>query len=118
MAPRYTDKVAQYFWRPVRPAGTELRGLAGSMQCGTLIAFTADISAGRLHNLGFRAFACPHIIAACNWCADYLEGRPAEALSQISLDDLRSELDIPVEKAGKLLILQDALLACYADYRA
>ena len=88
------------------------------MQCGTLIAFTADVSGGRLHNLGFRVFACPHIIAACNWCVDYLEGGPIEALARIPLDDLGAELDIPVEKAGKLLILQDALLACYTDYQA
>jgi hypothetical protein len=98
--------------------GTDIRGAAGSTQCGTLIVFGADVRAQRLHKLGFRAFACPHIIAACNRVAEQLEGGPAQALSEFPVDELQAEFDIPVEKAGKLLILKDALQACYTDYRA
>jgi hypothetical protein len=114
----YVPKVEEYFWRPVRPMGSAIQGSAGSMQSGTEIVFAADVRAGLLCKLGFRAFACPHIIAACHHLAEQLEGSPVEALLEVRFDSLRAEFDIPVEKAGKLLILQDALRACYADYQA
>jgi NifU-like protein involved in Fe-S cluster formation len=98
--------------------GADIRGAAGSTQCGTSIVFGADVRAQRVHKLGFRAFACPHIIAACHRVAEQLEGGPVQALSELRIDELQAEFDIPVEKAGKLLILQDAARACYRDYQA
>jgi len=115
---RYTDRVGEYFRRPARQMGSDIQGVAGSEQCGTLIVFAADLRDQQLHKLGFRAFACPHIIAACNWVVERLDGGPVQALNELRLDQLQAEFDIPVEKAGKLLILQDALRACYADYQA
>jgi len=116
--PLYTDKVGEYFRRPARPMGSDIRGAAGSEQRGTLIVFAADLRDQRLYKLGFRAFACPHIIAACNRVAEQLDGGPVQALNELRLDQLQAEFDIPVEKAGKLLILQDAARACYRDYQA
>jgi NifU-like protein involved in Fe-S cluster formation len=98
--------------------GTDIHGAAGSEQCGTSIVFAADLRDERLHKLGFRAFACPHIIAACNRVAERLEGGPAQALGELRIDELQAEFDIPVEKAGKLLILEDAVRACYRNYQA
>jgi NifU-like protein involved in Fe-S cluster formation len=115
---QYAAKVGEYFRRSARPMGTEIRGAAGSMQCGTSIVFGADVRAQRVHKLGFRTFACPHIIAACNRVAEQLEGGPVQALRELRIDGLQAEFDIPVEKAGKLLILQDAVRACYTDYQA
>lgn len=114
----YTDKVGEYFLRPARPMGADIRGVAGSVQCGTWIVLAADLKGQCLHKLGFRAFACPHIIAACNRVMEQLDGGPAQALNGVPVDALQAEFDIPVEKAGKLLILQDALRACYSDYQA
>ena len=39
----YTDKVGEYFRRPARPMGADIRGMAGSEQCGTWIVFAADL---------------------------------------------------------------------------
>jgi hypothetical protein len=118
MSGRYSARVEEYFWRPLRPLGADIRGVAGSMQSGTVVVVAADILSGRLHKLGFRVFACPHIIAACNCLAERLDGAPVEALFTASVAPLVAEFDIPVEKAGKLLILQDAMRACFADYAA
>lgn len=114
----YSARVAEYFWRPAGSMGSDIRGAAGSMQCGAMIAFAADVRGQRLHKLGFRAFACPHIIAACNRVVEQLEDGPVAALLEFSIDNLQAEFDIPAEKAGKLLILKDAAVACYADYQA
>jgi hypothetical protein len=68
--------------------------------------------------VGFRALACPHIIAGCNRIAEQLEGAEVNALLAVAVEDLQAEFDIPIEKAGKLLIIQDALQACFADLQA
>jgi NifU-like protein involved in Fe-S cluster formation len=110
----YPQLVLEYFRHPVLSGGAMLRGEAGSVEQGAWICVTADVVVGRLQNVGFHAFACPHIIAACNRAAELLEGAPAEALQDLQLDKLQHEFEIPVEKAGKLLILKDAFANCYA----
>jgi NifU-like protein involved in Fe-S cluster formation len=109
----YPESVLAYFHRPVLAGGAMLRGEAGSVGQGAWICVTTDVLDGQLRNVGFRAFACPHIIAACNRAAELLEGGPLEALQDIELDKLQQEFEIPVEKAGKLLILKDAFANCY-----
>jgi hypothetical protein len=44
--------------------------------------------------------------------ADWLDGRRVAALGQLDVGALRAELDVPVEKLGKLLRIEDALAAC------
>ena len=114
----YSAQVEQYFRRPVRPMGHDIRGEGGSVRQGARICFAADVRGNCLQNVGFRALACPHIIAGCNRIAEQLEGAEVNALLAIAVEDLQAEFDIPVEKAGKLLIIQDALQACYADLQA
>jgi len=114
----YPVTVAQRFRAAPRPMGTALRGAAGSCEQGVLIQVGADVATGRLHKVGFRAFACPHIIAGCDLLAEQLEGQPVEALLEPALLDALKKLEIPAEKAGKILILQDALQDCYAAYTA
>lgn len=114
----YSAHLEQYFSRPARNMGRDIRGEAGSRRQGTRICFAADVRDNYLHNVGFRAFACPHIIAGCHRLAEQLEGAGVDALLDVPLDELRTEFDIPIEKAGKLLILKDAIDACYADFRA
>jgi NifU-like protein involved in Fe-S cluster formation len=114
----YRSNVERYFQRSLLPGGKDLRGEAGTEEQGAVIWVSADLIGGQLENVGFRVFACPHIIAACNRAAELLEGQPPEALQTLLVDDLRQEFDIPVEKAGKLLILKDALINCYASAKA
>jgi NifU-like protein involved in Fe-S cluster formation len=110
----YPESVLAYFHRPVLAGGAMLRGEAGSVGQGTWICVTTDVLDGQLRNVGFRAFACPHIIAACNRAAEMLEGASLQAFEDMQMDKLQHDFEIPVEKAGKLLILKDAFANCYA----
>jgi NifU-like protein involved in Fe-S cluster formation len=110
---RYVPAVQHYFRRPLPASSAELSGEAGSVRQGAWVRVTADRVSGQLQNVGFRVFACPHIIALCNRAAEVLEGAPLAALRELPLDEMAREFEIPVEKAGKLLILKDALAACY-----
>jgi len=104
---RYNEAIGRHFWRPASPRGQVFSGMAGSVERGTVIDFWVGLSD--------KKYACPHIIAACSLMADHLEGQPAERLTDPGLPDVLKELEIPVEKAGKILILQDALRACYVQ---
>jgi NifU-like protein involved in Fe-S cluster formation len=110
---RYNEAIGRHFWQPIRPRGQLFSGMAGSVEQGTVIDFSVGLSDKKMCDVGFRAYACPHIIAACSLMADHLDGQPAERLTDPGLPDVLKELEIPVEKAGKILILQDALRACY-----
>ena len=115
---QYSAQVRRYFGCPVLRMGRDIRGEAGSARQGARICFAADVQDNCLQNVGFRAFACPHIIAGCHRIAEQLEGAPVDALLDVPLDELKTEFDIPIEKAGKLLIIKDAIDACYADFQA
>ena len=60
----------------------------------------------------FSAFGCPHTIAAADCAAERLRGQPAAALRQIDVAGIGRELEVPIEKLGKLLRIEDALAAC------
>jgi NifU-like protein involved in Fe-S cluster formation len=112
----YNERVAERFGRAATALGAGIEGTAGALEQGAVVSFAAAVVNGRLHNVGFRACACPHIIAACSLVAERLEGAQPEQLVDPALLDGLKELEIPVEKTGKILILQDALGACYADF--
>jgi hypothetical protein len=114
----YSAQVERYFRRPVLPMVGDIRGEAGSVRQGARICFAAYVRDNCLRNVAFRALACPHIIAGCNRIAERLEGAEVNALLAVAMEDIQIEFDIPIEKAGKLLIIQDALQACFADLQA
>jgi NifU-like protein involved in Fe-S cluster formation len=63
----------------------------------------------------FRAFGCPHTLAAADWVAALLEGSSVEALITVDWSALAGLLALPREKFGKLLRIEDALADCYAQ---
>lgn len=76
---------------------------------GIRLRLAATHEDGQLVALRFRAWGCPHVIAACErFCADY-EGRPVAALSGFQAEDIMRKLSVPVEKSGRILVLEDAV---------
>lgn len=89
------------------------RGEAGDLERGTWIVIHANIVAGMLRELRFEAFGCPHVVAACSLAAEQLAGSPAARLAEFRQARVAQPLAIPAEKAGRLLILEDALQNCF-----
>jgi NifU-like protein involved in Fe-S cluster formation len=115
----YAESVWGYFQRPVGSVGDgATEGEAGSVAQGGWIRVYVLLSEGRVQKIAFRSFACPHIIAACNRLVELLEGEPHESMLVVDMEGLSQEFEIPVEKAGKLLILKDALADCHAALMA
>lgn len=92
-------------------------GRAGSAKAGALIEVSLKIAQDRVAEAGFRAFGCPHTIAAASRLTARLEGQSVVALEGLDTRDLAAELEVPAEKLGRLLILADALAAALADWR-
>jgi NifU-like protein involved in Fe-S cluster formation len=98
-----------------------LRGAAGSHAQGTWVQFDLQITAGAVVAAKFLAFACPHTIAVAAWLAEQAVGRRPEPALPENVQALRERFAVPVEKMGRLLIIEDAWLAAIGpaiDYRA
>ena len=59
--------------------------------------------------MAFRAYGCPHLIAAAEAACAELEGRDAVELLEFPASDLMQSLSVPVEKTGRILVLEDAI---------
>ena len=72
---------------------------------------------GLVGELRFKAWGCPHLIAAAEaFCAEY-EGRAASEILEFRASDLMQSLPVPVEKTGRILVLEDAVRALGARLR-
>jgi NifU-like protein involved in Fe-S cluster formation len=91
-----------------------LRGAAGSRERGTWVQFDLQVAAGTVLAARFLAFACPHTIAVSAWVAEQAVGRMLTPALPQSVQGLCDRFDVPVEKMGRLLIVEDAWAAAAA----
>ena len=87
-------------------------GVAGSRDKRGWVGFVLRSDGPRIVSLRFQAFGCPELIAACAYVAVAFEGQDLSIIDTLNTSDLMSSLQIPTEKAGKMLLLQDALQNC------
>ena len=78
---------------------------------GIRLQLAACHADGRIEALRFRAYACPHVIAACEAFCRGWEGRPVADLGGFAATDIIGDLSVPVEKTGRILVLEDAVRA-------
>jgi NifU-like protein involved in Fe-S cluster formation len=88
-----------------------VRVAAGDREQGTEIVLAARIDGDRVVELRFRAFGCPHLIAAASWVTDRLRGASRTELERWDWQELVTTLEVPPAKFGRLLTLQDAVRA-------
>jgi NifU-like protein involved in Fe-S cluster formation len=114
----YSSEVLRRFGAPLRAgeiaAGTPGRvsGEAQDRSLNTWVRFDVQVQGGRIQVARFRVLGCPHAVAAAAFVAEWLEGRGVEALGQLDIHAIARTLEVPTEKLGKLLRIEDALLAC------
>jgi NifU-like protein involved in Fe-S cluster formation len=112
---KYSEVTLHYF-RTAETAG-ELggpgifRGAAGARERGTWVQFDVRIGEGFIRDARFLAFGCPHTIAVSAWVAEQAVGLGARAVLPESVQALSERFAVPVEKRGRLLIIEDAWLA-------
>jgi cysteine desulfurase len=94
---------------PDRPAVT---GEAGAPGQDTWIRFHLLVADGLVKDARFEAYGCPHTLAVAAWIAKELPGRRREALQPGTPTDWAKIHSVPIEKLGRLLVLEDAVQAC------
>jgi hypothetical protein len=87
------------------------RGAAGSRGHGTWVQFDLQVSGGIIQAARFLAFGCPHTIAVAAWIAEQAGGPLGRALLPEPVAELSERFAVPLEKRGRLLIIEDAWLA-------
>jgi NifU-like protein involved in Fe-S cluster formation len=92
-------------------AGRVVAGEAVALDRGAWVRFEARLEAGRVAECRFRAFGCPHTLAAAALAASKLEAAAPADASPVDAGLLARELDVPAEKLGRLLVVEDAIHA-------
>jgi hypothetical protein len=115
---RYSELTWRYFEAApgVGTLGPEAaRGMGGSREQGTWVQFdllTASVDSGqRIEAVRFLAFGCPHTIAVAAYVAERAAGTAAVRRLPEPIAALQLRFEVPVEKLGRLLIVEDAWLA-------
>jgi NifU-like protein involved in Fe-S cluster formation len=93
-----------------------VRGAAGSPAAGSWVRFDLRLAAGPagvpvVAEARFLAFGCPHTIAVADWLATTAPGTPLAAALPEPVHAVQQRFGIPVEKLGRLLVIQDAWCA-------
>mgnify|MGYP001546118136 FL=1 len=73
------------------------------------LALASHIDGDMIVRLRYRAWGCPHLLAAAEaFCRAY-EGRPARELLAFGAAEIMQTLPVPREKLGRILVLEDAV---------
>ncbi len=105
----YSPAVRELFAVPKHVGDVEGGSAALVADQGVSVRLSARVKAGAIEAMRFRAWGCPHLIAAAEWLCDYYEGRPFEALEDFPSAPIMENLAIPTEKTGRILVLEDTV---------
>jgi NifU-like protein involved in Fe-S cluster formation len=115
----YSSEVEQRFLSPSRAGEFEkgtpglVSGEAADRTLNVWIRFQVQVLDGAIRTARFNVYGCPYTVAAADWAAEWLEGRPSAALEELAMFKRYKKLGVPVEKLGKLLLIEDAAAACW-----
>jgi NifU-like protein involved in Fe-S cluster formation len=121
----YNELTRRYFDSPsnsgILSGAGVFRGAAGNREYGTWVQFDAQVVSGTLQAVRFLAFACPHTIAVAAFVAEQALGMKAAARLPREVRALAERFEVPEEKLGRILIIEDAWAAALTpaiDYDA
>jgi NifU-like protein involved in Fe-S cluster formation len=112
--PRYSAEVCRRVRElpgaaPLAEGGRIARGSAGDVEQGARVEFEFQVEAGRVSRGCFRAFGCPHVVAAASWVTERLRGAGRDRLAAWDWREAAGALEVPPAKFGRLLTVQDAI---------
>jgi cysteine desulfurase len=96
--------------------GTVLRGEAGQERGEVWVRLHLRVDADTVIEARFQALGCPHTLATASWLAMQLAGRKRLEAQPGSPHTWAENLQVPVEKLGRLLLIEDALHAALQQW--
>lgn len=97
-------------------AGTVLHGEAGQESAEAWVRLHLRVSADTVIEARFQALGCPHTLATASWLTMQLAGRRRSEAQPGSPRAWARTLEVPVEKLGRLLLIEDALHAALQQW--
>ena len=97
---------------PAAPTVGEAVGESGGPEQEAWVRFRLHVREGVVHGALFKAYGCPHTLAVAAWVAERLRGRGRADLAPGTPAEWAETLAVPVEKLGRLLLVEDALADC------
>jgi len=113
----YSAQVRELFAAPAHAgdiAGGEVVSLSDQ---DVRLRLSGSATGGTVDALRFRAWGCPHVIAAAEAVCSALEGRPLTDLENYAVADVMQNLAVPVEKTGRILVIEDAVRSLGQRFR-
>ena len=105
----YSPEVRRLFADPAH-AGTISDGVVVREDGqGVRVELSTTTHGDTLEVVRFRAWGCPHLIAASDEACRRLEGNSIGALEEFETAQIVELLGIPIEKLGRILVLEDAV---------
>jgi NifU-like protein involved in Fe-S cluster formation len=115
----YSSEVLRRFGAPRQSSeladdlpGRVLTGEAEDRTLHVWVRFQLHVIDDIVKAVRFQVYGCPHTVAAASWAAEWLTNRSIESSSRLDVRQLKDALAVPVDKLGKLLRIEDAVLAC------
>lgn len=105
----YNTLVRELFANTVHAGSLADAVRAEKSEQGVHIEFSARPKDGTIERLRFRAWGCPHLIAAAEAVCTEYEGQTASQLEEFSVSDLMQRLAVPAQKSGRILVLEDTV---------
>ena len=84
-------------------------GRAGDREQGAEVVLLLRLAEGRVTEARYRAFGCPHLLAAASWLTERLVGCVRADLERWDWREAAEAIEVPPAKFGRLLTLQDAV---------
>ena len=112
----YNERVRLAFSEPAHAgdpadgAGVTVVAEVAEGGAGARIRLAGRTDGERWIEIRYRIFGCPHLIAAAEMAAGRFEGGPAAAVREFPVNELIEALGVPIEKTGRILLLEDAFL--------
>ena len=76
---------------------------------GVRLSLAAHIEEAIVVRLRFRAWGCPHLLAAAEGFCRAYEGRPVSDMQAFAAAEIMQTLPVPRQKLGRILVLEDAV---------
>jgi len=112
---KYNEITRRYFERAPHAgmlAGEGVvRGAAGERERGLFVQFDLRVRGHEIREARFLCFGCPHAIAVAAYLAESACGTALDAGLPRGVKALQALFEVPEEKLGRLLLIEDAWVA-------
>lgn len=99
------------------PGPGVFQGVAGGTEHEAWVRFHLRVEGGAVNAALFQAWGCPHTLAVTAWLTGQLPGRSMTDLVPGTPSAWLEALAVPVEKLGRLLVVEDALKAVFQQWK-